>query len=67
MTEKEIHFVVTYNTDTKEWNVDSGTTEARFPDGNTWNDEAAIWEMTPFNLDVKTRNQLRGLLAEEGS
>lgn len=37
------HFVVMYDTDTKEWNHEAEVESANFPDGTIYNDEVQEW------------------------
>jgi hypothetical protein len=44
---KRISMVVTYDTGSREFFVDSDTTEAHFPEGLCWDDEAEHWADEP--------------------
>lgn len=37
------HFVVMYDTNTKEWNHEAEVESANFPDGTIYNDEVQEW------------------------
>ena len=44
---KRISLVVTYDTGSREFFVDSDTTEVHFPEGLCWDDEAEHWVDEP--------------------
>jgi hypothetical protein len=45
---KRISMVVTYDTGSREFFVDSDTTEAHFPEGLCWDDETEYWADEPL-------------------
>jgi len=41
----QIHYVVYFDTETKGWEIDYGTTEARFPEGHLYRGDDEGWEL----------------------
>lgn len=42
---REYHFILMYNSRTKEWELDTDSEGVRFPNGNIWNATKQEWEL----------------------
>ena len=59
--EREFHYILMYDTETKKWILDEDSEEARFPEGNIWNKNTNEWELRYIGKGEYTEGELENM------
>lgn len=60
---KQYHFVVMYNAETGEFEMDYDSLDAKFHEGSAWNEDTGEWERPDWEDDNSTYNRAGDALA----
>lgn len=59
--EREFHYIVVYNSETKKWYIDADDEGVRFPEGNIWNATKQEWELGYIGEGEYTEGELENM------
>ena len=59
--EREFHYIVMYNSETKKWYIDADSEGVRFPEGNIWNATKQEWELGYIGEGEYTEGELENM------
>lgn len=63
---KQIHMVVVWDSESKEFYTDMETNDASFPNGEVWNEDTEQWEVAEYNFMENAIMALDGLVRSAG-
>ena len=58
---REFHYILMYDTETKEWTLDEDSEGFRFPNGNIWNKNTNEWELGYIGEGEYTEGELENM------
>jgi len=63
---KQIHLVVVWDSESKEFHVDMDTTVSKFPEGEVWDEATEQWELAEDGFMGNVITALDGLVRSAG-
>lgn len=63
---KQIHLVVVWDSESKEFHADMGSNDTCFPDGEVWNEATEQWEVAEYDFIENAIMALDGLVRSAG-